>query len=458
MKKFLILLIVPLWILMPQAKSQALVQDTNIRYFSMQEARAFASENNYDVINALKEIEKARQTVKETTSIGLPQISGSVAYTDFIDIPTQLIPAEFLDPTNPDLAGTYFPVQFGTKYNMSASLSASQLIFSGEYIVGLQASRVFVDFSERQYDKMVIDLDRSVAESYYMVLIAERNKIIIDSTLASLMQIRNANQVYYENGFLEDTDVDQIDLLISDLNATLIDIQNNLEVSRNLLKFTMGLKLENDIVLTDNLTSLLEQVDKTVLYETPFDYRKNIDYKILENQQELAYLDMKRYKSQYLPRMYAFFNFQENAYRQEWNFFESGQDWFKTTLWGVQLDIPIFESGARSSKINKAKIQIDQLEVMDQKLRSGLEIQVSTVRNNFLNSWKVYQNKESGLALSLKIYRKTQEKLLEGVSSTIELQQNYNQYLNSESDYVMSILQLLSNKLELEQLLTQYKD
>ena len=305
---------------------------------------------------------------------------------------------------------------------------------------------------------MLIQLDRTVAESYYMVLVAERNKTIIDSTLVSLKEIRVANQALYENGFLEDTDVDQVNLLISDLEATLINIDNNLEISRNMLKFTMGLKLENDIVLTDELDELLDQVDKEVLYQSDFDYRKNIDFKILENQQELAHLDLKRYKSQYLPQLYTFFNYQENAFRQEFNFFESNQEWFKSTIWGVELNVPIFQSGARSSKVSQAKIQIDKLQVMDEKLKAGLNIQVSTVKNNFLNSWKVYQNKKDGLELSLKIYEKTQQKLKEGVSSSIELQQNYNQYLNSERDYVMAILDLLNNKLQLEELLTEYKN
>ncbi len=451
MKNFLTLLLIPLWLIMPEVKSQEPESDSTVRYFSLEEARLFASEHNYDVINALKDIEIARKKVKETTAIGLPQIGGSVSYNDFIDIPTQLIPGEFFGQP----AGSFIPVKFGTKYSMALTASATLLLFSGEYIVGLQASRVFVNFSQKQYEKMVIDLDRSVAESYYLILIAERNKTIIDSTLVSLLQIKEANTVLFENGFLEDTDVDQVNLLISDLEATLINIQNNLDISRNLLKFTMGLKLENEIILTDNLTNLLEQVDKEVLYQSPFDYRKNIDYKILENQQELAHLDLKRYKSQYLPRLYTFFNFQENAYREQWNFLKSGEDWYKTTLWGVKMDIPIFQSGARSSKVSQAKIQIEQIEVMDQKLQSGLAIKVSTVRNNFLNSWKVYQNKEKSLELSLKIYRKTQHKLLEGVSSTIELQQNYNQYLTSESNYVMAILQLLNNKLELEMLLTE---
>jgi outer membrane protein TolC len=458
MKKVLMILLIPLVLAVPVAKSQEQATDTMPTQFSLAQARAFAQEHNYDVINALKDIEIARKKVKETTAIGLPQISGSIAYNDFIDIPTQLIPAEFLDPTNPDLAGTFFPVKFGTKYNMTASATANQLLFSGEYIVGLQASRVFVDFSQKQYDKMLIQLDRQVAESYYMVLIAERNKVIIDSTLVSLREIQQANEALYASGFIEDTDVDQVNLLVSDLQANLINIENNMEISRNMLKFIMGLKLENEIVLTDDLDILLEKVDAEVLRQTPFDVRKNVDFKILENQQELAYLDMKRYKSQYLPRLYTFFNFQENAYRQQWNFFKSDEDWYKATIWGVQLDVPIFQSGQRSAKVSQAKIQLEKLEVADQQLRTGLQLQVSTLRNNFLNAWKVYQNKEEGLELSLKIYNKTQEKLLEGVSSSIELQQNYNQYLNSERDYVMAILELLNNKLKLEELLTEYKD
>lgn len=458
MKQFAFILIIPLWLWLPELQAQEQTADTTVKYFSLEEARAYAAEHNYDVISAMKDIDIARKKVKETTAIGLPQLSGSIKYNDFIDIPTQLIPAEFLDPTNPDLAGTFFPVKFGTKYNMTASATANQLLFSGEYIVGLQASRTFVDLSQKQYDKQVIQLDRSVAESYYFVLVAERNRDIVDSTLVSLKEIKAANQALYENGFLEDTDVDQVNLLISDLEATRINIENNLGISKNMLKFTMGLKLENKIKLTDNLDDLLARVNMETLYTEPFDYRKNIDYNILENQQELAHLDLKRYKSQYLPQLYTFFNFQENAYRQQWDFFKGGKDWFKTTVWGVQLDIPIFQSGARSARISQSKIKLDQLAVMDQKLRAGLEIQVSTVKNNFLNAWKVYQNKKDGLELSLKIYQKTGQKLKEGVSSTIELQQNYNQYLNSERDYVTSILDLLNNKLQLEELLTKYKN
>lgn len=449
MRNRMIILWLVLSAFLPRAMAQQSSEDT-VLYFSMDSARAYAREHNYDVINALKDIEIARKQVIETRAIGLPQVNASVAYNDFIDIPTQLIPGEFFDQP----AGSFIPVQFGTKYSVSAGATASMLLFSGEYIVGLQASRTFVDMSQKQYDKAVIELDQNVAQSYYMVLIAERNQTIIDSTLLSLLEIRMSNEALYENGFIEDTDLDQVDLLISDLRATLLNIQNNLEVSRNMLKFQMGLKLNNQIILTDDLDMLLDRVDQQVLLQQPFDYRRYIDFRLLQNQQELAYLNMKRYKSQYLPQLTTFFNFQENAYRQEWNFFSADHDWFKTTIWGLQLDIPIFQSGRRSARVSQSKINIDQLQVDQQKLEAGLSIQFATVRNNFLNAWKVYQNKKESRELALKIYRNTQTKQREGVSSSIELQQNYNQYLNNERDYVMAVMELLNNQLELQKLLT----
>ncbi len=435
-------------------------QGQEVMTFSLDEAQAYAVEHNYDIQNAVTEIEIARKKKKEATAIGLPQINAGISYNDFIDIPTQLIPGEFFG----EPAGTFIPVKFGTKYNMSLNATANQLIFSGEYIVALQASKTFITTSQRQHEKMLIELEQKVAESYYLVLIAARNKIIVDTTLVTLQKIQQANIALYESGFIEETDVDQVDLLISDLEAAQLDIINNLQVSKNLLKFQIGLQLENRIELTDNLDGLMEKLDQDVLFAATFDYRKNIDYRILQNQQELAYLGLKRNNSLYMPNLYAFFSFSKTAQRNswtfmqndgDWRFLEEDQGWYNTTLFGLQMDIPIWSSGSRSAKVQQSKLMIEQLEVMDNKIKSGLEIEFSTRQNSFLNAWKVYQNKKNSLDLSWKIYQKTQEKQLEGVSSSIELQQNYNQYLNSERDYVMSMLTLLQAKLNLDRLLTE---
>lgn len=424
-------------------------QPVAVMRISLEDAKNYARENNYDIINATKDIEIARQRVRETTAIGLPQLSGAIAYNDFINIPTQLIPGEFFD----EPAGSFIPVKFGTQYNMSVSGTLSQLIFSGEYIVGLQAARAFVDFSNKQFDKITIELEYIVAESYYLTLVAKRNIGIVESTLESLNEIRQANELLFENGFIEDIEVDQIRLLISDLEASLMDIKNNYNVSMNFLKFQMGLKLETQIELTDQLDDHLALVDQQLLLGQNFDYRLNIDYQILQNQQELAFLDLRRNQSLYLPRLSAFVNYSENAQRNAWDFFDGSKDWYRTTIFGVQMDIPIFESGNRSARVKQKKIQLEQLQVLDEQLQTGLDIEYNTRRNNFLNAWRVHQNKQQGLEIAQKIYDRTRMKTLEGVATSIELQQTYNQYLNSESDYVMSMLQLFRSKLELEKLM-----
>ena len=209
-------------------------QQGQVMEFSLREAQAYAADHNYDIQNAITEIEISRKKMKEATSIGLPQIEGNIDYKDFLDIPTQMIPGEFFG----EPPGTFIPVKFGTEYNMTLEASASQLIFSGEYIVALQASKSFIRSSIQERDKMLIELKQKVAESYYLVLIAERNKSIVDSILVTLKNIRDANIALFESGFIEETDVDQVDLLISNLEATQLDITNNLQVSKNLLKFS----------------------------------------------------------------------------------------------------------------------------------------------------------------------------------------------------------------------------
>ena len=113
---------------------KSLAQEIN--YFSLEDAINFAMENNYEIINAEKDVEAAKQRVLETTAIGLPQINAFVDYNNNIALPTSLIPGDFFGQP-----GEEVEIQFGTKYNATLHASATQLIFSGEYLVGLKAAR-----------------------------------------------------------------------------------------------------------------------------------------------------------------------------------------------------------------------------------------------------------------------------------------------------------------------------
>ena len=436
--------------------------------FSLEEAVQFAIENNYNMKNARTDVEIAKKKINETTAIGLPQIAGTISNTNYMSLPTTLFP-DFITgaiyqvneekfglvPVVPQAEQEFFPVSFGTKYNAKAQLSVSQLIFKGSYIVGLQAAKAYLDQSKIQLQKSEIDIRESVTNAYFLVLVAEEQLEILKSTMKSLKEMRDETAAIHAQGFIEDTDVDQLDLMVADLESNMFYANNQVMIARSYLKLNLGLELNYAINLTDNLNVLLKDVIQTELLNTGFSFNQNIDYKVLQNQKKLSELNLKNFKSEYIPSISAFFNYQKDAQRNSFNFFDGNEPWYTTKVYGFQMDIPLFSSGMRKAKVQQAKLELQKIEELDNQMQTSLGIAHETATTNFRNTISIHLNKNKSKRLSDKIYKKAQLKYKEGVFSSLDLLQNYNQYLTSESDYINSIVDLVAAKLVLEKLFAE---
>ncbi len=420
---------------------------------TLDQATTFAMENNYDIILAEKDIEAAKQIVKESTAIGLPQINASVGYNDNIARPTVLLPGEVAGTP-----GESVEIQFGTKYDASLGASASQLLFSGEYIVGLQAARKYLEKTNVDFFKNKMAVKQRIAESYYNVLSTEEGLRIIDSTLFITTKLYNETKEVYQAGFAEDVDVDQLELLVSDLQASKINFQNQRNISHSYLKFYLGLNENDSVVLTDKMEGLIEEVSLSPLMSTDFLYNQHVDYVSLSKQKELSYLQWSLEKASYLPTLSAMVNIQTQAQRETWNFFSSEGKWYPSSVFGVTMSVPIWSSGERAAKMKQAKIAFEQVEVMEQQLISQLDISYRVIRSDYLNAYSVYENKDKNRKTAEKIYLKTTEKYVLGMASSLDILNTHNQYLTAESDFINASLQLLYAGQELEQILTKLQD
>lgn len=421
-----------------------------VRQFSLREAQIYALEHNYDVINAITDVEIARKKVKENLAIGMPQIDASAGYTNFIELPTQLIPAEFFGGE----AGEFLEIKFGTQHNANWNASLNQLIFSGQYIVGLQASKAYVGLMTRSLEKNQIEIKDLIAKSYYPVIILQQNKVVFDSTLASLQDMLYETEEYQKAGFLEDTDVDQLQLLISDIETTIKNLENQLEIAYNTLKYMMGIPANEEIIVTDKMENLLAEVNRQFLLDSPFDYNNHIDYLLLKDQQQMALLQLKLYRAEYYPTMKGFYTYQQDAMRNDFDFMEGG-NWYTNQMAGITLNLPIFSSGNRSAKLQQGKLELEKLSVQENQLMQGLSLRVRTVKSEFNNAFLIYQNKMLAINNAKKIYQRTEVKYRAGLSTSLELSQTYNQYLTTQIEYLTSILDLLNKKAELEKELTK---
>jgi len=273
--------------------------------FSLKEAQDYAYSNNYDLKNSAYDVQIAKKMVRQNTAIGLPQMDGGIDYIDYLALPTSLIPGEFIGKP-----GTTFPIQFGSEYNATLRAKLTQLIYSGQYLVGLQTVKAFLETAKQKMVKDKMDVKDLVSEAYIGLLILEESTKILDSTYKTVNQMLEDGKATLKQGLIEDIDVDQMELNRSNLEATLITTKSQRLIAYNYLKFLLGINSSQEIALTDNLTFFLNNVDQDVLINQQFDYARNIDYAILKKQEYLTLMQYKLSKTAYQPTLSGFFGLQ----------------------------------------------------------------------------------------------------------------------------------------------------
>lgn len=416
---------------------------------SLDKAKSLAQKNNFELRNARLDIETAQFKVKETVATGLPQVGASINFIDNIGLPVQLIPGEFFG-----FPGENLEVQFGTKYSGNVGANVNQLLFSGEYLVGLQASRAFLEQSRKQYFKNQIEVNKAVSEAYFLVLATHENIAVIDSTLSITRSLANQTRAMVENGFTEETELDQLLLLLSDLETSRINATNQLQISKAYLKFLIGLPQDQDFDTEETLESLSSQMMAAELNEKAFNYQQSIDFQIIQNQKQLAFLQLKRAKSAYLPTLSAFLTINSQAQRETWSFFDNKGRWYANSMLGVNMNIPLFSSGERRARVQQAGAQFEQTQIAEEMTSTNLKIQHQTLRNELQNAYLSFQNTQSNKAIAQKIFRRTGIKYTEGMAASLDLLNTQNQYLSAQSQYINAALNLLNKSIAMETLLT----
>ncbi len=417
---------------------------------SLDQARAYAQEHNYNLQNANLDVGTAQQKVKETVATGLPQANASIGYNDNIGLPVQLVPGDFFGQPGKDIE-----VQFGTRYSSSLGASVSQLLFSGSYLVGLQASKAYLEQSEKNLAKTKTEVTKAVSEAYFLVLVSEEALDVIDSTIAITGKLAEQTRILVENGFSEETDYDQLYLLMADLQVSRVDILNQIERSTSMLKYQLGMEVGQNIKLTESLFDLTEKLAAEQLLTKQFKLDSNIDFQILKNQQELSALQLKLEKSAFLPTLSAFLNYQTQAQRNSWDFFDSKGKWYASSVWGVSMQIPLLSSGERIYKVRQAKLQVEKTKVAEQMVSTSLKLQHQNTRDELSNAVNTFQNTRSNKELAEKIFRRTGIKYVEGLATSLDLLNTHDQYIKSQSQFINSALNLLNKSVAMEALLTE---
>jgi outer membrane protein TolC len=437
-----------------ESTNQSTSQKNDELRLSLKDVQELAIKHNAATQNARLDVKMAKKKIWETTTIGLPRISGKVSYQNNLQIATTLIPAQFVDPDAEE--GEFIGVKFGTQHNASAEITLNQLVFSGSYIVALQASQTFLRLSQESLTKTEIEVKATVTDTYYLILLAEHSRRTLATNLENVKKILAETVELYKAGFLEDTDADQLNLTVIEMENAVKSMDRQIMVTYNLLKFQMGIPLTRKVYLTDDLDGILANIDKAALLNDPFNLAGHIDFKMASTQEKSYRLLLKREISEYLPTISAFATHSQMAMRDSFNFFKKTDErWFPSTVIGLQISVPIFNSGERAAKIAQSKMEWRKAKNTKQQVEDGLRLGLLQARSGFRDAYDTSNSTKKSVELADKIYRKMQEKYKNGTASSLELTQSHNQYLTAESNYTRAVVELLKAKTNLDKALNR---
>lgn len=417
------------------------------RTFTVEEAVTFAIDSNYTAINARRDIAKAIKRKWETTASGLPQINGALDYNYQIVQPTQLIPAEFSGGP----PGTFVPVVFGTQQNATATATLTQLIFDGSYLVGLQAAKTFLEFSENSNEKTQLEVRKGVINAYGGVLLSQESVEILDKNIATLEDNLRETRIIFENGFAEEEDVEQLQITLLSLKNQRANGLRMVEIAKQMFNLAIGIDVNTPVILTQDLESLA--LPALGLLNDTVNLEQNVDYKIINNLNEQRELELKLEKSKALPSLGAFINVGTFAGRNEFNFFDSEERWFAQSITGFQLNVPIFSSGLRNARTAQAEIAVEQAQTQREEVAQQIRLGYAAAKSDHELAVDNYNTSLKNLTLAERIENKNQVKFREGLSTSFDLRQAQTQLYQVQQELLQAKLQIVTTKAELETIL-----
>jgi outer membrane protein TolC len=408
---------------------------------SVNDAQQLGLTNNTEVKNARLDVKLAKKKVMETVAIGLPKINGEVNMQQFLEIPTTVVPANMFAPSAS--ADEFTELQFGTEYNSTSTLSASQLVFDGSYIVGLKASSIYKSLSIQSLELTEQQIQDSIAAAYYNVLVAEERKAFLKLIAVIHQDILDEVSTMYELGLVEDLDVDRMALTLSNMKIQSENMDRMTDVAYLYLKLILGLPLDEEIILTDSLNNLLSDNQIIQLKEPSIENRK--EYQLAQTQTQLMKLDLRRFQSQLLPSITAFASYSKNAYRNEFDFFDEGK-WYPSNVIGIKANMTLFDGLARVSRIQQAQINYEKARNNQSQTSESLQLAYEMALSNYITAFNSQEQTANNLELSKKIYHKTLLKYKEGLVSSSELSQAGADYSQAQANNAQSIYNLLIAK------------
>jgi outer membrane protein TolC len=412
---------------------------------TLKECITYSHTNNGDIKIANYNVSISQKKISEQMGNYLPQINVSGELDDNLKLTTQLMPAEMMGGT----PGTYVPVKFGNKYSMSGGLQLTQKIYDPASLLMIKTAKINKNISELTQQQTSELTEYNISLVYYQTLVIQMQMNVLNSTLLASEKSLQSIELKYKNGMARKIDVDKIRVNYNNTKSQLEQAELSYSQSLNTLKYNMGMPLDSTIILAD--TTINASYNKFIADTlTKFQIENVFDYQLKKTNIYLMQLDKKTKASAFQPSLSFFGNYNVNAMRQEFTFFNASKDWYPSSGIGIKLTIPIFDGLQRNSKLAQSELNI---KIAKEKLlltEQSIKVDISNYEIQYKNALDNINSEKENLDLAENVYKNTQLEYQQGTSSTLDLIQSESSYMVAQNTYFNKLLDIYIARLNLE--------
>jgi len=273
---------------------------------NLKSAMQYAVDNNSKVIQGKLDEARGLISVDQLLSTGFPQINGNAQFVYNPLLQVIFFP-DFLNGKPEDIR----PVTIGTHWGTNASVEVTQLVFSPEFRVGLNAAKKATELYRSRAEATKEELILQVAKGYYAVQAVKSQKANIEANLYKIKELLKLTNAQVANGLGRKMEADQLGLAALNLENQLNNLEIQIQQQINLFKLSLQMPLVTDIILTDTLNESSYNLPELVALQP--NYNNRIGFTLIEQNQVLNKINLNRYKASYWPTANLFANLAAQA-------------------------------------------------------------------------------------------------------------------------------------------------
>lgn len=413
--------------------------------YSLQQVLEIGISNSYDLKKSRLDEEGANFQRKEIIGSGLPQLNAYGNYNNFLEVTPMGLPGGFL---NPDSGPNDIDVvAFGVPQSMQAGAQLTQLLFSQSYLVGLKAARTSEEFYDLLTKMSKEDILYDLAMNYYGIVALELQRENIEANLAKIENLEKILRVQYENDLAKKVDYSRIRVNLVKLEVSRDDLETGIVQRKNYLKLLMGIPIDTPFEIEDMTFDLQEEEMLGTNLEA--DLQQRTDIQVLNKQDELYNLDIKNIQSGYYPTLVGFADVNYNTFSNDFSFLSESKRWYRGSLIGLKLEVPIFDGFQRKNKVAQAKVRRQQLEQDRNKANQAAEMEYQNAVKKLNNSIRSAKAQEENLELAEDVYKQTELLYTEGLSPLTDLLDAETALREARSAYYNQIVNVKTAEIDL---------